>query len=71
MALMLVARRIAESDKFVRAKYKGWAPMLLLGGGCWKTVNNDLGRIRRENGSCRLCEFQRQGHFITIKGENF
>ena len=35
VALMLaVARRIAESDKFVRAgKYKGWAPMLLLGGG--------------------------------------
>ena len=35
IALMLaVARRIAESDKFVRrGLYKGWAPMLLLGGG--------------------------------------
>lgn len=33
-ALMLgISRRIAESDKFVRAgKYKGWEPMLLLGG---------------------------------------
>jgi len=33
-ALMLsIARRIVESDKFVRAgKYKGWEPMLLLGG---------------------------------------
>lgn len=30
--LMAVARRIAESDKFVRAgKYKGWEPELLLG----------------------------------------
>ena len=38
IALMLaVARRIAESDKFVRAgKYKGWAPMLLLGGGFFR-----------------------------------
>ncbi|MBI2664550.1 D-glycerate dehydrogenase [Candidatus Woesearchaeota archaeon] len=33
-ALMLgISRRIAESDKFVRAgKYRGWEPMLLLGG---------------------------------------
>jgi glyoxylate reductase len=30
--LMAIARRIPESDKFVRAgKYKGWEPMLLLG----------------------------------------
>ena len=29
---MAIARRIPESDKFVRAgKYKGWEPMLLLG----------------------------------------
>jgi len=31
--LLSVARRIPESDKFVRAnKYKGWEPMLMLGG---------------------------------------
>ena len=49
IALMLaVARRIAESDKFARAgKYKGWAPMLLLGSGFFgKTVGIiGLGRI--------------------------
>jgi len=49
VALMLaVARRIAESDKFVRAgKYKGWAPMLFLGSGFFgKTVGIiGLGRI--------------------------
>src|SRR3989338_4805829 len=49
IALMLaVARRIAESDKFVRAgKYKGWAQMLLLGSGFFgKTVGIiGLGRI--------------------------
>ncbi|HIJ11175.1 TPA: D-glycerate dehydrogenase [Candidatus Woesearchaeota archaeon] len=34
MALLLsIARRVPESDTFVRkSKYKGWAPMLLLGG---------------------------------------
>ena len=49
IALMLaVARRIAESDKFVRrGLYKGWAPMLLLGNGFFgKTVGIvGLGRI--------------------------
>lgn len=49
IALMLtVSRRIAESDKFARAgKYKGWAPMLLLGSGFFgKTVGIvGLGRI--------------------------
>ena len=49
VALMLAAaRRIAESDKFARAgKYKGWAPMLLLGSGFFgKTVGViGLGRI--------------------------
>src|SRR3990167_9274938 len=49
IALMLAtARRISESDKFVRAgKYKGWAPMLLLGSGFFgKTVGIiGLGRI--------------------------
>lgn len=49
IALMLaVGRRIAESDKFARAgKYKGWAPMLLLGSGFFgKTVGIiGLGRI--------------------------
>ncbi len=49
IALMLtVSRRIAESDKFARAgKYKGWAPMLLLGNGFFgKTVGIvGLGRI--------------------------
>ncbi len=46
--LLAVARRIAESDKFVRkGKYKGWAPMLLLGSGLFgKTVGIiGLGRI--------------------------
>ena len=49
IALMLtVSRRIAEADKFARAgKYKGWAPMLLLGNGFFgKTVGIvGLGRI--------------------------
>ncbi|KKT20514.1 MAG: D-isomer specific 2-hydroxyacid dehydrogenase, NAD-binding protein, partial [Parcubacteria group bacterium GW2011_GWB1_43_8] len=46
--MLAVARRIAESDKFVRkGKYKGWAPMLLLGSGFFgKTVGIiGLGRI--------------------------
>lgn len=46
--MLAVARRIAESDKFARAgKYKGWAPMLLLGSGFFgKTVGIiGLGRI--------------------------
>ena len=49
VALMLVlARRIVEADNFARkGKYKGWAPMLLLGDGLFgKTVGIiGLGRI--------------------------
>jgi len=46
--MMSVARRIPESDKFIRAgKYKGWEPMMLLGSGIQgKTLGViGLGRI--------------------------
>jgi len=46
--VLAVSRRIVEGDKFIRAgKYKGWAPMLLLGGDVFgKTLGIiGLGRI--------------------------
>lgn len=49
--LMATARRIAEADKFTRAKkYKGWAPELLLGHDVWgKTLGIiGMGRIGKE-----------------------
>lgn len=42
--LMAVARRVVEGDKFIRAgKFKGWGPMMLLGGDVYRKTIGIIG----------------------------
>ena len=65
VALILsAARRIVESDKFMRAgKYVGWAPMLLLGN---DLAGNTLSLIGLGRIGARVAEIMKQGFGMKV-----
>jgi len=62
--ILAIARRIAESDKFMRAgKYIGWAPMLLLGN---DLAGKTLGLVGLGRIGARVAEIVKNGFNMNV-----